>query len=59
MASSMGKPAYVVFGDKTLHAIVREIPDSLDALMQIEGIGPAKAERFGDSVIKLCRARSS
>jgi DNA helicase-2/ATP-dependent DNA helicase PcrA len=48
-----GKPAYVVFDNKTLAAIARQAPTSLAELSRISGIGPAKLEKYGDAVIAL------
>jgi DNA helicase-2/ATP-dependent DNA helicase PcrA len=48
-----GKPAYVVFDNKTLVAIARQAPTSLRDLGRISGIGPAKLERYGEAVIAL------
>jgi DNA helicase II / ATP-dependent DNA helicase PcrA len=48
-----GKPAYVVFDNKTLAAIARQAPTTLRDLGRISGIGPAKLERYGDAVIAL------
>ena len=46
-------PAYVIFSDKTLHAIASDRPSSKNDLLDVSGIGPAKAERFGDEVLDL------
>jgi DNA helicase II / ATP-dependent DNA helicase PcrA len=48
-----GKPAYVVFDNKTLAAIARQAPTTLRDLGRIAGVGPAKLERYGDAVIAL------
>jgi DNA helicase-2/ATP-dependent DNA helicase PcrA len=48
-----GKPAYVVFDNKTLAAIARQAPTTLRDLGRISGVGPAKLERYGDAVISL------
>jgi DNA helicase-2/ATP-dependent DNA helicase PcrA len=48
-----GKPAYVVFDNKTLAAIARQAPTTLRDLGRISGIGPAKLERYGVAVITL------
>jgi len=48
-----GKPAYVVFDNKTLVAIARQAPVSLKDLGRIAGVGPAKLERYGEAVIEL------
>lgn len=46
-------PAYVIFDDKTLHAIAKDRPTSRSELLAVSGIGPVKAERFGDEVLEL------
>ena len=46
-----GKPAYTVFDDKTLAAIATSLPASLDELARVRGVGPAKLEQYGDSVL--------
>lgn len=57
-AGSLGVPAYLVFPDKTLQELAHVLPESPADLLNIRGIGPAKAQRFGDealAVIALCR----
>jgi DNA helicase-2/ATP-dependent DNA helicase PcrA len=46
-----GKPAYTVFDDKTLVAIAARLPTSLDELARVRGVGPAKLEQYGDTVL--------
>ena len=53
-----GKPAYVVFDNKTLAAIARQAPTTLRDLGRISGIGPAKLERYGDAVIALMQRQT-
>ncbi|MET0908409.1 MAG: ATP-dependent DNA helicase UvrD2 [Ilumatobacteraceae bacterium] len=53
-----GKPAYVVFDNKTLVAIARTAPSSKTELSRISGIGPAKLEQYGDAVLALLAALS-
>ncbi|MEL6894091.1 MAG: ATP-dependent DNA helicase UvrD2, partial [Actinomycetota bacterium] len=48
-----GKPAYVVFDNKTLAAIARTSPSSRQELARISGVGPAKLEKYGDAFIEL------
>jgi len=48
-----GKPAYVVFDNKTLAAIARQTPTTLRDLGRVSGVGPAKLERYGEAVIAL------
>jgi len=40
-------PAYVVLHDRTLAALARARPKNPRELLGIDGIGPAKVERFG------------
>ena len=51
-----GKPAYVVFDNKTLVAIAKNAPASKTELSRISGIGPAKLEQYGDAVLALLAA---
>jgi superfamily II DNA helicase RecQ len=48
-----GKPAYVVFDDKTLAAIADALPSTLVDLARVKGVGPAKLEQYGDAVLAL------
>jgi superfamily II DNA helicase RecQ len=57
-ARKLGWPAYCVFDDRTLRAIVRACPTTLAELLDIEGIGPARAEAFGQAVMQICRSNS-
>jgi ATP-dependent DNA helicase RecQ len=53
-AKKHGFPAFRIFGDKTLRAIVLERPRTMDDLLQISGIGPEKASRFGTEICSIC-----
>ncbi|MSW11792.1 MAG: AAA family ATPase [Actinobacteria bacterium] len=46
-------PAFVVFTDATLLAIVEQLPASLEQLAAIPGIGPAKLELYGPTILGL------
>jgi DNA helicase-2/ATP-dependent DNA helicase PcrA len=52
-AESQGVPAFVVFSDRTLEAIVSARPTSPEALLEVPGIGPAKLEAYGDDLLDL------
>ena len=43
----------MVFDNKTLVAIARDVPADRSALSRIPGIGPAKLEQYGDAVLAL------
>ena len=54
-AQKLGLPAYCVFSNQALDGIVRARPTALDELLAVEGIGLAKAEKFGQAILQICR----
>jgi ATP-dependent DNA helicase RecQ len=52
-AARMGKPAYLVFPDKTLQELARALPETPADLDGIRGIGPAKAQMFGAEALAV------
>ncbi len=46
-------PAYVVFSDATLEALAETRPTSTTALLEINGIGQTKLERYGSELLQL------
>ena len=44
-------PAYVVFHDATLRAVVERRPSTLVELGTISGVGAAKLERYGPGLL--------
>ena len=48
-------PAYVIFNNATLADIATARPTTRPALLDVAGVGPVKAERYGDAVIDLVR----
>jgi superfamily II DNA helicase RecQ len=53
-AKRLGVPAFVVLHDRTLTALAGARPGSAKELLAIDGIGPAKAEKFGVAILGLC-----
>jgi len=53
VASEHNLPAYVVFHDATLAQMARDMPDSLDALSAISGVGAKKLEAYGAEILRL------
>jgi len=49
-------PAYVILHDKTLHELAARRPASADELLDVPGIGQAKAERYGAEVLEIVAA---
>jgi ATP-dependent DNA helicase RecQ len=55
-AAAMGNvPAYVIYPDKTLDALARLLPTTSEALLDVPGIGPAKARQFGEETLAVIR----
>ena len=55
-AKRLGVPAYVVLHDRTLNALAHDRPANPKQLLAINGMGPAKVEKFGETILALCRA---
>jgi DNA helicase-2/ATP-dependent DNA helicase PcrA len=53
VARETDKPAYTVLGDATLAAIAEVRPGSVAQLARINGIGPAKIDRYGSTILAL------
>lgn len=51
LAREQGVPAYVIFHDATLLAMLRERPQTLRALGAIGGVGERKLERYGEAFL--------
>jgi ATP-dependent DNA helicase RecQ len=52
LAREQGVPAYVIFHDATLLAMLRERPHTSDQLAAISGVGERKLERYGDAFLQ-------
>ena len=57
-ASASGVPPYVVASDRTLREIAAQRPRTMDGLLVIHGIGPARAKRYGKGLLEVV-ARSA
>jgi len=55
VAREEGVPPYVVASDRTLRDIALLRPVNRDELKMAHGIGPSKAERYGDGFIQVVR----
>ena len=54
-AKRLKVPAFVVLHDRTLAALAAARPGNLRELLEIDGVGPAKVERFGDAILELLK----
>ena len=57
-AAKTGKPAFMVFSDAVLNAIVVARPTTIPSLLQIAGVGPRIADTHGASIIAICRSEA-
>ena len=48
-------PPYVVFHDAALAEMARAVPDSLDALAGISGVGAKKLDAYGPEILRVLR----
>ncbi len=56
-ADQAGKPAFFVFSEAILRALVEAAPRSIPELRTVRGIGPNKADRYGAAICALCRGQ--
>jgi len=53
-AKKLGVPAYVILHDRTMMAVAAVRPANPRQLLDIDGMGPAKVEKFGAAILGLC-----
>lgn len=53
-AKRLRVPAYMVLHDRTLNAVAMAKPKNLRQLLDVDGMGPAKVEKFGEELLRLC-----
>jgi superfamily II DNA helicase RecQ len=52
-AQASGVPAYVIFHDATLAAVAEARPRTRAELLALPGLGPVKAQRYGDTLLAV------
>jgi superfamily II DNA helicase RecQ len=50
-----GLPPYILFTNQQLTMIVKKRPQSLAELVQIDGIGNAKAQKYGQEILEISK----
>ena len=55
LADAEHVPPYVVFHDRTLQEMAAQLPQSVEAFMQILGVGTAKVEKYADVFLPIIR----
>ncbi|OGV62213.1 MAG: hypothetical protein A2498_16540 [Lentisphaerae bacterium RIFOXYC12_FULL_60_16] len=51
-----GVPGFIIFSNRALKAIAIARPDSLSALEDVYGVGPAKLDAYGDAILRIVDA---
>jgi superfamily II DNA helicase RecQ len=59
IAKTRAVPAYVILHDSALRELTRVLPQSLDALADVHGVGPNRAAQFGEVILAAIRAHAS
>ena len=57
LAKQHGVPAYVIFHDATLLAMLRELPANEEEMASISGVGEAKLKRYGQDFLAVINAQ--
>ncbi len=55
IAQEKGVPPYVVFGDKTLKEMAAVRPQTKERMLEVNGVGEVKFERYGEAFLALLR----
>ncbi len=58
-ARASGVPAFVVFHDTTLAAVAEAQPRDRPALLALPGMGPVKADRYGEALLAVVAASAN
>lgn len=53
IAEEENKPPFMIFSDSTLHDMIRKKPQSLDAFMDVSGVGQHKLTHYGQRFLKV------
>jgi len=53
LADAEQVPPYVVFQNKALHEMAQRLPQDMEALAQIPGVGQAKLEKYGAAFLAV------
>ncbi len=58
-AKTDGMPPYVIAHDRTLKSLALAKPDSMEALLEVAGIGPTKAAKFGTEIMGVIHQKDA
>jgi ATP-dependent DNA helicase RecQ len=55
IAKAQGLPPYVIFHDRTLKELIYVLPDTLEEMRNVSGIGQKKIEMYGEQFLEVIR----
>jgi ATP-dependent DNA helicase RecQ len=55
MAEELAKPAYVIFGDRTLRDLAQVRPSTAERMRRLYGVGDNKLREYGEAFLKAIR----
>ncbi len=53
LAQEMGVPAYIIFGDKTLKYLANEKPFDKKSMLEVNGVGEKKFQKYGEQFLEI------
>lgn len=59
LAKEKRVPAYIIFPDVTLHQMLLQKPKNLEEFGRLNGVGPQKLKKYGESFINILRKNRS
>jgi len=55
LAVQEGVPPFVIFSDETLRDMCRKLPQTLDELLDVKGVGTVKRDKFGSAFLQVLK----
>ena len=53
LAAVAGVPPFVIFSDETLQDMCRKLPQTLEAMLDVKGVGQMKRDKFGEAFLQV------
>ena len=53
LAAEAGVPPFVIFSDETLQDMCRKLPQTLEAMLDVKGVGQMKRDKFGAAFLQV------
>lgn len=53
LAAEAGVPPFVIFSDETLQDMCRKLPQTLEAMLDVKGVGQMKRDKFGEAFLQV------